>query len=102
MELGLYSFAENTPDPLNGGTLFDHTTILYGCGMATGQHTTRNLPIVLAGGGFKLGEHRVLPEGKTDRLPAANLLLSIAQHFGVKAERFGTITGTLRGLEEKA
>ena len=90
------------PDPLNGGTLFDHATILYGCGMATGQHTTRNLPIVLAGGGFKLGEHRVLPVGKTERLPAANLLLSVLQHFGVETDRFGTSTGTLRGLEERA
>jgi len=90
------------PDPLNGGTFFDHTTILYGCGMATGQHTTRNLPIVLAGGGFKLGEHRVLPEGKTERLPAANLLLSVLQNFGVEADRFGTSTGTLRGLSWKA
>ena len=54
---------------------------------------------VLAGGGFKLGEHRVLPEGKTERLPAANLLLSVLQHFGVEADRFGTSTGTLRGLE---
>ncbi|MDA1236921.1 MAG: DUF1552 domain-containing protein [Acidobacteria bacterium] len=90
------------PDPLNGGTLFDHTTILYGCGMATGQHTTRNLPILLAGGGFKLGEHRVLPDGKTERLPAANLLLSVLQSFGVETDRFGTSTGTLRGLEWKA
>ena len=90
------------PDLLNGGTLFDHTAILYGCGMATGQHTTKNLPILLAGGGFKLGEHRVLPEGKTERLPAANLLLSILQNFGVETDRFGTSTGTLRGLEAKA
>lgn len=97
----LISLLKAQPDPLNGGTLFDHTTILYGCGMATGQHTTRNLPMVLAGGGFKLGEHRVLPEGKTKRLPAANLLLSLLQHFGVEADRFGTSTGTLRGLEAK-
>jgi hypothetical protein len=95
----LISLLKAQPDSLNGGTLFDHTTILYGCGMATGQHTTKNLPIVLAGGGFKLGEHRVLPEGKTERLPAANLLLSVLQHFGVEADRFGTSTGTLRGLE---
>lgn len=87
------------PDPINGGTLFDHTTLLYGCGMATGQHTTRNLPILLAGGGFKLGEHRVCPEDKTARLPAANLLLSILQNFGVEADRFGTSTGTLTGLD---
>jgi hypothetical protein len=89
-------------DPVNGGSLLDHTTILYGCGMATGQHTTRNLPILLAGGGFRLGEHCVLPEGKTERLPAANLLLSILQNFGVEAEKFGTSKGTLRGLEAKA
>lgn len=98
----LIDLLQAQPDPLNGGTLFDHTTILYGCGMATGQHTTKNLPIVLAGGPFKLGEHRVLPEGKTERLPAANLLLSILQSFGVEAERFGTSTGTLRGLDWKA
>jgi len=90
------------PDPINGGTLLDHTTLLYGCGMATGQHTTRNLPILLAGGGFRLGEHRVLPEGKTERLPAANLLLSILRHAGIEAERFGTSTGTLHGLEWKS
>jgi hypothetical protein len=90
------------PDVLNGGgTLFDHTAILFGCGMATGQHTTKNLPILLAGGGFRLGEHRVLPEGKTERLPAANLLLSLLQDFGVEADRFGTSTGTLSGLERK-
>ena len=98
----LIALLKAQPDVLNGGgTLFDHTTILYGCGMATGQHTTRNLPILLAGGGFKLGEHRVLPEDKPERLPAANLLLSILQDFGVEVDRFGTSTGTLRGLEAK-
>jgi len=88
------------PDPLNEGeTLFDNTVLLYGCGMATGQHTTRNLPLLLAGGGFRLGEHRVLPEGRTERLPAANLLLSILHNCGVEVDRFGTSTGTLAGLE---
>lgn len=89
-------------DPLNpDGTLFDHTVLLYGCGMATGQHTTKNLPLLLAGGGFRLGEHRALPEGKTERIPAANLLLSILQNCGVETDRFGTSTGTLTGLEWK-
>ncbi|MFM1769559.1 MAG: hypothetical protein RJA22_2088 [Verrucomicrobiota bacterium] len=98
----LIALLKAQPDPLNGGTLFDHTTLLYGCGMATGQHTTKNLPILLAGGGFRLGEHRVLPEGRTERLPAANLLLSVLRHFGVEAERFGTSTGTLSGLEARS
>ncbi|MDH3584205.1 MAG: DUF1552 domain-containing protein [Phycisphaerae bacterium] len=86
-------------DPINGGTLFDHTSILYGCGMATGTHSTRNLPLVLAGGGFKHGEHRVYPEPDPDRVPAANLLLSILQQSGVEIDRFGSSTGSLAGLE---
>ena len=86
-------------DPINGGTLFDHTMILFGCGMATGTHSCRNLPLVLAGGGFKLGEHRVFPEDKPERVKACNLLLSMLQNFGVEADRFGTSTGTLTGLE---
>ena len=90
------------PDPINGGTLFDHTMILHGCGMATGIHSTRNLPLLLAGGGFKHGESKVYPEEVGKRVPAANLLLSILQNFGVEADRFGTSTGTLRGLERKA
>ena len=86
-------------DVINGGTLFDHTSILFGCGMATGPHSTRNLPLLLAGGGFKHGEHKVYPEQDAARVPAANLLLSILRNHGVQADRFGTSTGTLPGLE---
>ncbi|MGC6459576.1 MAG: DUF1552 domain-containing protein [Akkermansiaceae bacterium] len=86
-------------DPLNGGTLFDHTMILYGCGMATGTHSCRNMPLVLAGGGFKLGEHRVLPAEDPHRVKACNLLLSMLQNFGLEVDRFGTSTGTLAGLD---
>jgi len=77
-------------DPINGGTLFDHTSILYGCGMATGTHSTRNLPLVLAGGSFKHGEHKMYPEADAERIPAANLLLSILQQSGLEIERFGS------------
>jgi len=86
-------------DPVNGGTLFDHTAILYGCGMAAGTHTTKNLPLVLAGGGFKHGEHKVYPMPDPERVPAANLLLSILQQSGLEIDRFGSSTGPLSGLE---
>jgi len=86
-------------DPINGGTLFDHTMILFGCGMATGTHSCKNMPLVLAGGGFKLGEHRVLPGEKGHRVKACNLLLSMLQNFGLEEDRFGTSAGTLTGLE---
>lgn len=86
-------------DPISGSTLFDHTAILFGCGMATGEHSTKNLPLVLAGGGFKHGEHRVYPEEGKIRVPAANLLLAILRNHGLEIDRFGTSTGTLTGLE---
>ncbi|MFP6668203.1 MAG: DUF1552 domain-containing protein [Pirellulales bacterium] len=88
-------------DPINGGTLFDHTMILYGCGMSTGHHSTKDLPLLLAGGGFKLGEHKVYPAEKGNRVMAANLLLSMLQNFGLQIDRFGTSTGTLTGLERR-
>jgi len=87
------------PDPINGGTLLDHTSILYGCGMAEGHHTTRDLPLLLAGGSFRHAGSLVLPEEDGKRVKAANLLLSILQDFGLEIERFGTSTGTLTGLE---
>ena len=98
----LIDLLKEKEDPINGGTLFDHTMILFGCGMATGTHSCKNMPLVLAGGGFKLGEHVVLPEGKFERVKACNLLLSMLQNFGLEVDRFGTSTGTLTGLESKS
>lgn len=97
--LGLLKAQPDPHDP--GASLLDNTMVLFGCGMATGTHSTRNLPLLLAGGGFQHGEHRVLPEAKGQRVPAANLLLSMLQNFGVDVQRFGTSTGPLPGLERR-
>ena len=95
----LIDLLKSKEDPINGGTLFDHTMVLFGCGMATGTHSCRNMPLVLAGGGFKLGEHRVMPAGGPYRVKAANLLLSMLQNFGLEIDRFGTSTGTITNLK---
>ncbi|MEC8343876.1 MAG: DUF1552 domain-containing protein, partial [Planctomycetota bacterium] len=95
----LIDLLKSKDDPLNGGSLFDHTMILFGCGMATGTHSCKNMPLVLAGGGFDLGEHRVMPAAPHQRVKACNLLLSILQNFGLEVDRFGTSTGTLTGLK---
>ncbi|MFM8271637.1 MAG: DUF1552 domain-containing protein [Gemmata sp.] len=95
----LIELLKKQDDPVSGGTLFDQTAILFGCGMATGEHSTKNLPLALAGGGFKHGEHKVYPAEGARRVPAANLLLSILRNHGLEVDRFGTSTGTLAGLE---
>ena len=85
---------------LKEAKIFDNTLVVFGSGMSDGsRHSNRNLPVLLAGGGFKHGEHKVYPEADSQRLPAANLLLSILRNQGLEIDRFGTSTGTLPGLE---
>ncbi len=81
-------------------SLFDSTMVLFGSGMGNANsHVNSDLPIILAGGGFKLGEHKVYPSEKGKRVPLCNLYLSMLQRFGVETETFGTSTGTLRDLD---
>ncbi|MCB1062773.1 MAG: DUF1552 domain-containing protein [Verrucomicrobiae bacterium] len=78
------------------GTLLDHTMVLFGSGMANANaHTNKNLPIILAGGGFQHGSYEALPQEGLNRKPLCNLYLSMLQRFGVEIDRFGTSTGTL-------
>ena len=45
-----------------GGTLLDHSMVLFGSGMGNANsHQNTNLPIILAGGGLKHGEHKAYP-----------------------------------------
>lgn len=80
-----------------GGTLLDRTQILYGsCLGNANSHSNRNLPVVLAGGGFKHGGHLAFDE--TDNTPLANLFVTMLQGLGVEVERFASSTGALNGL----
>lgn len=81
------------------GTLLDHSMVLFGSGMGNANsHTNGNLPVILAGGGFKHGEHKVYPTKGLDRQPLCNLYLSMLQRFGAEVESFGTSSSTLTGL----
>ncbi len=81
------------------GTLLDHTMVLFGSGMANANaHTNANLPVILAGGGFKHGEYKSFPTRGLGRVPLCNLYLSLLQRFGVETDRFGVSTGTFAGL----
>lgn len=87
------------PEP-TGGTLLDRTMVLHGSGMGNANsHINTDLPIILAGGGFRHGSHKVYPAEANRRVPLANLYVSMLQRFGVEADRFSGSTGTLTGLE---
>lgn len=86
----------------NGKTLLDSTMALMGTGLANASsHSNKNLPLILAGGGFKHGQHLVSPKNKATGLntPATNLYLSMLQRFGVERDEYNLSTGTLTGLD---
>jgi hypothetical protein len=87
-------------EPASDGTLLDRTMVLLGSGMGNANsHVNTDLPIILAGGGFRHGEHKRYPHEPRRRVPLCNLYVSLLQRFGVETDRFGTSTGTLTGLE---
>ncbi len=55
-------------------------------------HEWRNLPVVLAGGGFAHGQHLAFDQAAN--LPFCNLFVQLLRFMGVPAERFGSSTGT--------
>ena len=61
------------------------------------SHSNENLPIILAGGGYRHPGHLAFDEKKNQ--PLANLFVTMLQRLGVEAESFSSSTGTLRGLD---
>lgn len=87
-------------EPGADGTLLGSTMVLLGSGMGNANsHTNTDLPILLAGGGFRHGEHKQYPRESRRRVPLCNLYVSMLQRFGVETDRFGTGMSTLTGLE---
>lgn len=84
-----------------GSTLLDRTTIFLGSNLGDGSsHSTQNLPVFLAGGGFKHGQHLHFDAKNTQ--PLCNLFVNMLQSLGIATDKFGTSTGTLTGLEIQA
>ena len=81
-----------------GQSLLDSTMVLYGtCMGSANSHSNVNLPVLLAGGGFRHGQHLVYD--KVNNYPLSNLFVSMLQRLGIEANEFSTGKGTMRGLE---
>lgn len=80
------------------GSMLDTTSVFMTSNLGNGSsHDNRNMPVLLAGGGFKHGQH--LAFDKKNNYPLPNLYLSLIQRHGIEADRFATSTGTMAGLE---
>jgi hypothetical protein len=81
-----------------GESLLDRTMVLYGtCMGSANRHSNDNLPVLLAGGGFRHGQHLAFDRERNYPLP--NLFVSMLQRLGLDIDRFASSTGTMRGLE---
>lgn len=79
--------------------LLDSTAILFGSNLGNASsHDWHNLPIILAGGGYRHGQY-VAHDAK-DNTPFANLFVALARRMGLEIDQFGSSSNdTLRGLE---
>lgn len=83
--------------PEGGQRLLDRTMVLYGSNMGEANiHDNTNLPIILAGGGFKHGQH--LAFSRTNNTPLCNLFVTMLHRLGIEVDSFGSSTGSLTGL----
>jgi len=81
-----------------GVTLLDRTSIFLGSNLGDGSsHSVKNLPVFLAGGGFKHGQH--LAFDAQNPPPLCNLFVSMLQRLDLPVDSFATSTGTLTGLQ---
>jgi BMFP domain-containing protein YqiC len=82
----------------DGEPLLDRTMILYGSNLGdANKHVTTNMPTIIAGGGFKHGQHIAFDTQHNYPLP--NLFVSMLQRMGLETDRFASANGTMRGLE---
>lgn len=83
----------------NGRTLLDHTAVLYGSNLGNASsHDWHNLPIILAGGGYRHGAY--VAHDPQNNTPLANLFVPLAQRMGLEIDRFGSSTAaSISGLE---
>lgn len=86
---------KSTEEP-GGGSLLESTQVLFGSGLGSGsRHSNTNLPLILAGGGWKHGQHIDAQRGQ----PLCNLYLSMLQLMGAKQDYFNRSLSTLTGLD---
>ena len=72
--------------------------VYFGSNMGdANKHVTTNVPAILAGGGFRHGQHLAFDTERNYPLP--NLFVSMLQRMGIEQDKFATGTGTMRGLE---
>ena len=82
-----------------GRPLLDSTVVLFGSGMGNASsHSSRNVPVLVAGGGLKHGSHHAFGKDDQAETPLCNLYVTLLRQFGIETERFASSNGDLNHL----
>ncbi len=95
----LRNVLRNLADKRDGDrSMLDRTMVLFGSNMGNSNtHDNTNLPVLLAGGGFRHGRH--LQFDHENNTPLSNLYVTMLQRLGIETGEFGSSSGTLTGLD---
>jgi hypothetical protein len=78
----------------DGETLLDRTMVFHASNLGNGSgHSSSNLPILLAGGGFRHQGHVAFD--RANNRPLSNLFVRMLQQMGIEATSFGSSTGVV-------
>ncbi len=81
-----------------GERLLDRTQVLYGSNLGNANsHDNANMPVLLAGGGFRHAGLLAFDRERNHPLP--QLFVSMLQRLGIETDRFASGSGTIPGLD---
>jgi len=82
-----------------GKSLLDDTVIVLGTGMGdASRHSNANLPTLVAGGGFKHGQHIAIDAAAKDAPLLGDLYITVKQRLGVESDSFSNASRNLNHL----
>lgn len=82
---------------VKGGNLLDQTAVLLTSNLGNASnHSNKNMPVLLAGGGFQHGQHLAFDQKRN--YPLSNLFVNLLQQLGLEQDSFSTGKSTMTGL----
>ena len=80
---------------LAGGSILDETAVLFGSNLGNAaSHSSKQLPILVAGGGFTHGKH--IANNQEQDAPLSDLFITLLQSMGLNVDAFGQGSKAMR------
>jgi hypothetical protein len=80
------------------GSLLDRTIVLFGSNLGNASsHDNKNMPVIVAGGGFQHGQHLAFDPLRNP--PLCNLYVQLLRRLDANVDSFGSSNGTIPGFD---